>query len=347
MNELTESNEINNNYDETKCPLCKQLYNEDNRIPHILLNCGHTICSDCISNCINSSKIIKCPEDSTEYQNISSISSFPINKALIKLLHKIAESKKISEKSRNINNIINNFTIPSPTCSPNKGLNTDRTLNKLQNLETLKLISLSGSKKSIKCNEHPNRKLEMICLEEICKICTNCAIFGKHKNHNVINIDEFIKDVECKAGKLIELFENISDGEIKKEIDVINNKSKDKLSNLLELINEKYNYMGNIIHEFTQNLIEKVKKDENLLLNEISSQFDKLKGRINYYLELPNKINNNIKEWTLKVHETMNVLNDVKDISDECLKFVDCYGDNLYNKLIKTNFLIKIFNKNK
>ena len=251
MNELTESNEINNNYDETKCPLCKQLYNEDNRIPHILLNCGHTICSDCISNCINSSKIIKCPEDSTEYQNISSISSFPINKALIKLLHKIAESKKISQKSKYLNNIINNFTIPSPTCSPNKGSYTDRSLNNRQNLETLKLISLSGSKKNVKCNEHPNRKLEMICLEDICKICTNCAIFGKHKNHNVINIDEFIKDVEYKAGKLIELFENISDGEIKKEIDVINNKSKDKLSNLLELINEKYNYMGNIIHEFT------------------------------------------------------------------------------------------------
>ena len=50
----------------------------------------------------------------------------------------------------------------------------------------------------------------MICLEEICKICTNCAIFGRHKNHNVINIDEFIKDIECKAQKLIELFENIN-----------------------------------------------------------------------------------------------------------------------------------------
>ena len=175
----------------------------------------------------------------------------------------------------------------------------------------------------------------MICQEEICKICTNCAIFGKHKNHNVINIDEFTKDVECKAGKIIDIFDNINDGTIKKEIDIINNKSKDKLSNLLKLINEKYNYMGNIIQEFTQNLIEKVKKDEHLLLNEISSQFDKLKGRINYYLELPNKINNNIKEWKIKVQDTMNELNEVKDISDECLKFVDCYGENINNKLIK------------
>lgn len=175
----------------------------------------------------------------------------------------------------------------------------------------------------------------MICLEEICKICTNCAIFGRHKNHNVINIDEFIKDIECKAHKLIELFENINDGSIKKDLDLINEKSKDKLTNLLELIKEKYNNMENVIREFTQNLIEKVKKDENILLGEISSQFDKLKRRISYYLELPNKINDNIKDWKEKVQDKMNILNDVKDISDECLKFVDCYGDNLFNKLIK------------
>ena len=82
-------------------------------------------------------------------------------------------------------------------------------------------------------------------------------------------------------------------------------------------------------------MIEKVKKDENLLLNEISSQFEKLKKRIKYYLELPNKINSNIKEWKIKVKDKMNVLNDIKDISDECIKFVDSYGENSFNKLIK------------
>ena len=184
--------------------------------------------------------------------------------------------------------------------------------------------------------EHPSRNLEMICLEELCKICTNCAIFGKHKNHNVINIDEFVKDIEIKAEKLIELFENISDGEIKQEIDIINEKSKNNLSNLLEVINDKYNYMTNIIKDFTQNLIEKVKKDENILIGEITTQFDKLRERINYYLDLPEKINNNVIEWKNKVQDNMGLLNEVKDLSNECLKFVDCYGDNLYNKLIKS-----------
>ena len=338
MTELTETNEINNNYDETKCPLCKQIYDEDVRIPRILLNCGHTICSSCISNCLNTSSILKCPEDQTEYPNITSLSSFPINKALIKLLHKISDNKKIKNNFNNNNlnlnlNLPNNFRKVSPESSPRKGLNTER--GPRQNSYMLKLNPLSSAKKCTMCNEHPKRKLEMICLEEICKICTNCAIFGTHKNHNVINIDEFIKDIECKAAKLVEIFENVNEGSIKKELDIINEKSKDKMNSLLELINEKYNYMGNIIHEFTQNLIEKVKKDENLLLSEISSQFDKLKRRIKYYLELPNKINNNIKEWKIKVKDKMNVLNEVKDISDECLKFVDSYGENSFNKLIK------------
>ena len=129
MTELTESNKANNNYDETKCPSCKLLYNEDIRIPRILLNCGHTICSHCISNSINSSTILKCPEDLTEYPNITALSSFPINKALMKLLHKISENNKKEKKRNSELNILNNYNYPdnSPESSPDKGLNTART----------------------------------------------------------------------------------------------------------------------------------------------------------------------------------------------------------------------------
>ena len=317
--------EFNNSFDETKCPLCNNQYDEEIRIPRILLNCGHTICSLCISSSNNSNSLLKCPEDNTEYQNIT-LASFPINKALLRLLHKISESKKNNEE----NSLTKIVSIKTPKTSPEKRLNTARASR--INLENLKLIS---NKKSEKCPEHPSRNLEMICLEDQCKICTNCAIFGKHKNHNVINIDEFVKDIELKAEKLIELFENISDGEIKKEIGIINDKSKNNLLNLLEVINDKYINMTNVIQDFTKNLIEKVKKDENILIGEISNQFDKLKERINYYLEFPEKIKVNVTEWKNKVQDNMGLLNEVKDLSNECLKFVDCYGDNSYNKLIK------------
>ena len=324
MSDLSENKEITN-YDETKCPSCNLQYDEEIRIPRILLNCGHTICSQCISLSENAQTQLKCPEDNTEYQNISLI-SFPINKALIRLLHKISESKKNQKENSLLKTL-------SSKNSENKSINTARASR--INLENLKSTN-TKLKTTEKCTEHPTRNLEMICLEELCKICTNCAIFGKHKNHNVINIDEFVKDIEIKADKLIELFENVTDGEIKKEIDIINEKAINNLNNLLNVVNDKYNNMTNVIHEFTVNLIEKVKKDENLLIGEISNQFEKLKGRIKYYLELPDKINLNVSEWKNKVQDNMGLLNEVKDLTNECLKFVDCYGDNLYNKLIKS-----------
>ena len=291
MSDLSQNKEIIN-YDETKCPLCNQQYNEETLIPRILLNCGHTICSQCISSSENSKTSLKCPEDNTEYQNIS-LTSFPINKALIRLLHKISESKKENKENSLIKTL-------SSKESENKSINTARASR--INLENLKS---TNSKTIEKCSEHPSRNLEMICLEELCKICTNCAIFGKHKNHNVINIDEFVKDIETKADKLIELFENFTDGEIKKDLDIVNDKSINNLNNLLNIINDKYNWMTNVIHEFTVNLIEKVKKDESILIGEISNQFDKLKGRIKYYLELPDKINLNATEWKNKVQDNM------------------------------------------
>ena len=210
MSDLSENKEITN-YDETKCPSCNLQYDEEIRIPRILLNCGHTICSQCISLSENAQTPLKCPEDNTEYQNIS-LKSFPINKALIRLLHKISESKKDQKENSLLKTL-------SSKNSENKSISTARASR--INLENLKSTN-TKLKTNERCTEHPTRNLEMICLEELCKICTNCAIFGKHKNHNVINIDEFVKDIEIKADKLIELFENVTDGEIKKEIDIIN-----------------------------------------------------------------------------------------------------------------------------
>ena len=126
--------EFNNSFDETKCPLCNNQYDEEIRIPRILLNCGHTICSLCISSSNNSNSILKCPEDNTEYQNIT-LASFPINKALLRLLHKISESKKNNEE----NSLTKIVSIKTPKTSPEKRLNTARASR--INLENLKLIS--------------------------------------------------------------------------------------------------------------------------------------------------------------------------------------------------------------
>lgn len=37
--------------EEIKCPLCSQIYNESDRMPMLLPDCGHSFCISCITEC--------------------------------------------------------------------------------------------------------------------------------------------------------------------------------------------------------------------------------------------------------------------------------------------------------
>jgi hypothetical protein len=39
--------------EEIKCPLCLQIYNDNENIPLLLPDCGHSFCHSCIHDCYN------------------------------------------------------------------------------------------------------------------------------------------------------------------------------------------------------------------------------------------------------------------------------------------------------
>jgi hypothetical protein len=39
--------------DEIKCALCTQIYNEHDRMPILLPDCGHSFCYSCIQGCFD------------------------------------------------------------------------------------------------------------------------------------------------------------------------------------------------------------------------------------------------------------------------------------------------------
>ena len=298
--------------EDRKCPLCKNLYNNQERIPRILLQCGHTICEKCIKNFLDNPPL-KCPEDQTEYKDIDSINQFPINKALMKILKKINETK-------------NNSSL--------KGFYTSREGRKV--IDSFKM--LSSSKKNIEeefCKEHKNRKLEIICLEDRCKICTNCAIFGPHKNHKLLSIDELQKDIEKKAENLMTIFQKISEEGMEKDIRNIFEGRNGGFLEIENLLNQKFENLNTEIKSFTENLISKLKTSESELLNNITDEFDGIKKRVNYYQNLPSELLKTIDEWKSNVKEKMDIMTNIKNISEDCLQFIDCYGDNFFDKLIK------------
>lgn len=43
-----------------RCPFCAQLYDIGPRVPKIMINCGHTLCTSCIQQ-INRGSSVKCP----------------------------------------------------------------------------------------------------------------------------------------------------------------------------------------------------------------------------------------------------------------------------------------------
>ena len=83
-----------------KCPICKNAYDSSLHIPKILINCGHTICSFCISLKIheNEEHKIICPNDLIIYNNITSVDLFPTNRSLLDLI-------EIEKKNNNKNNL--------------------------------------------------------------------------------------------------------------------------------------------------------------------------------------------------------------------------------------------------
>ena len=51
------------------------------------------------------------------------------------------------------------------------------------------------------CNVH-KKSLEIICVNDLKRICSHCAIFGGHKNHKFKSFQEFNEDYEEKMKNL-------------------------------------------------------------------------------------------------------------------------------------------------
>ena len=295
-------------FTECYCPICSINFNENKNEPRILIKCGHSICINCLKEKINNDeKILICPLDNIKYENINSVEIFPKNLALIELFR----NKKIEY-----------LTSPQPKVKSNK----------LKLIESIKKIS--DKKTNIKqlCKIHPNKNLEIICLDDKCKICTNCALFGEHKNHNIINIDDFEKEIEIKSELLINLFDIIE----KKFKDLnLNLVNEFKYDNILKIINDKINYISNLINSFEKKMIIKIKNDGEKYQEEIKNKFNFLTEKILFFKSIPNNLKITIEKWKKLVQNKLNILNVISDKELDCSILIESEKENGYNSLIE------------
>lgn len=60
------------------CGVCKLIYNVGDRIPRILVNCGHTYCTNCLSKYYRKCRI-RCPFCKKLVKNLESVEQLPLN----------------------------------------------------------------------------------------------------------------------------------------------------------------------------------------------------------------------------------------------------------------------------
>ena len=76
------------------------------------------------------------------------------------------------------------------------------------------LIKVNSDKLSntVLCFKH-KKPLEFICLQDKCRICSQCALFGDHKNHDITNEEDILNEVKVRADIYVELFELLESNE--------------------------------------------------------------------------------------------------------------------------------------
>lgn len=86
----TENQDFPLEYDERKlnyCGVCKLMYNVGDRIPRILVNCGHTWCTNCLSKYFRHSRI-RCPNCLKLVKNLENVEQLPLN---INIFHEVVQ----------------------------------------------------------------------------------------------------------------------------------------------------------------------------------------------------------------------------------------------------------------
>ena len=163
------------------------------------------------------------------------------------------------------------------------------------------------------CNIH-SLPLNVICIDERKKICSQCALNDEHSNHQIITESEFMNNID----NLIDLFQEVDNNQIKYlDFNNINTKSiLDKIGNnideLIKMINNTKNDIINNIKEQCDN-VEKYLKERK---KEIFDKYQSTSFDISTLRE-------STLNWMQIVTNKLDLLNEIKNPSIECIKLLD------------------------
>ena len=292
--------------DKYHCPNCLLMFDTKNHLPHLLPDCSHSLCSYCLNLQIHEHpNLVICPIDKKEYTDINNLKENSL------LLEDLQDNLNIS------------FNHPN-NANYDISQNEENFFSESLNESNLSIISSSHCyfKKSqdlrnvlnnnLNCEKH-SLPLNVICIDENKKICSQCALNNEHVNHQIITENEFMNNIDS----LIDLFQEVDNNQIK-YLSFNNINTKNILSNISNTIEEFINMINKVKDDIINNINNQCNSIENYLNTRKKEIVDKYEGT-NFDMD---QLRKSTLTWMQNVTSKLDLLNN-DDQNVNCIKFLD------------------------
>ena len=229
-----------------------------------------------------------------------------------------------SKEKENLDNIkyeasINNISNPQSEIYSNKKIN-----------ELKKIIKSINKNNSCSIHSLP---LNIICIDERKKICSQCALNDTHSNHQIITDKDFIINIE----QLYSLLQDIDNNQIK----YLSNNNEFNVKNIIDNINCNINQLI----ELTEKTKEKIINNINLQCEKILNFLNKRKNEIEKKYKNNNFDMNNLREsalnWIHSVNYKLSQINEINEQNVDFIKLIDDEKDKNISNLIRAGKQLK------
>ena len=226
---------------------------------------------------------------------------------------------KLENNLQNENHIHNNITILSNLNYYNKKINE---LKKL----------LKNNVNNISCTIH-SLPLNIICIDERKKICSQCALNDIHSNHQIITEKEFLNNIK----KLFIIFQEID----KSQIPILSNNNSTNVKNIIENINLNFNKLIELVDETKEKIIQNINKQCQKIKTFLNKRKDEIKKKYqNNNLDI-NNLRDSAMNWMQNVNNKINQINNINETNFDLITLIDDKHDKNISNLIRSGKQLK------
>jgi B-box zinc finger/Zinc finger, C3HC4 type (RING finger) len=178
-----------------------------------------------------------------------------------------------------------------------------------KNFSLLRMLNKnSGKQDNNSCKDH-KKSLEFICLLDKAKVCANCALFGKHRGHEIKPIDEIVNDIASKAECLMEMLQLIEQSQ---KI-VMGDEIKLRMDKLYERYCYKKILLEAEIREGFSLLRKKLTEMERDALETMTNNHKIIEDHLVNIRDVPKLIDSSATDWKNKVKQKLHKIDMLAD----------------------------------